>query len=333
MNGRRPHRPPPNPATPASPKDEGPLPSLPLEPVDPRDEWGEDLFVDLEPAAPASGKLFSCCGVTFQSAGRIVQADAADLALARGDRVVVDGEHGVALATVATPTQKQLWDSIPPLRVLRQAETSDLSRETRNQAQAHEALALFRKIARSHNLPIKPVHCDFQQGGRRVLFYFASENRLDFRPLVHDLARELAARIEMRQLGLRDSAKRIGGVGDCGQSLCCSTFLPRFEPVAIRMAKDQNLPLNPSRVSGQCGRLKCCLVYEHAQYSEALRGLPRVGKIIGTPQGEGRVQELDILRRRVRVSFPDGPMVTFEAASLTFPAPTGPLPVTPGGAD
>ena len=139
---------------------------------------------------------------------------------------------------------------------------------------------------------------------------------MDFRELVRDLAARLHHRIELRQVGVRDEAKMVGGIGSCGRELCCSTFLPQFAPVTIRMAKNQNLALNPSRVSGQCGRLKCCLVYEEAQYVEAGQGPAPPGRRVDTPDGPGRVDDLDVLRGRVRVSFPDRPPATYAAADL-----------------
>jgi hypothetical protein len=159
-----------------------------------------------------------------------------------------------------------------------------------------------------------------------VLFYFASEERIDFRDLVKDLSSRLHARIEMRQIGVRDEAKMVGGIGSCGRELCCSTFLPAFQPVSIKMAKDQGLVLNPSKVSGQCGRLKCCLVYEQDLYKEMKKTLPKVGKRVSTPAGDGKVVELDVLRQRVRVWFDEGGSETFPGEVITLLAPTTPPP-------
>ena len=171
------------------------------------------------------------------------------------------------------------------------------------------------------------------------LFCFWSDKRVDFRDLVRDLSARLHLRIEMRQVGVRDEAKQVGGIGSCGRELCCSTFLPHFAPVSIKMAKNQRLVLNPTKVAGQCGRLKCCLMYEDAQYVEASKGLPREGKQVHTPDGVGRVDDLDILGRRVRVSFPDRPPATFDAsevraldANVTPTPATGTLPAHNGPA-
>src|SRR4029077_4958772 len=143
-----------------------------------------------------------------------------------------------------------------------------------------------------------------------------SENRVDFRELVRDLAGKHHLRVEMRQVGVRGEAKMVGGIGSCGRELCCTTFLPRFAPVSIKMAKHQNLVLNPAKVSGQCGRLKCCLVYEEANYVEEATARPKLGKRVSTPEGEGRVADLDLLHGRVRVYFQDGPPQVFSAEQV-----------------
>jgi cell fate regulator YaaT (PSP1 superfamily) len=157
---------------------------------------------------------------------------------------------------------------------------------------------------------------EFHHGGSKATFYFASEARIDFRELVRDLSGRFRARVEMRQVGVRDEAKMVGGIGSCGLELCCTTFLPRFAPVSIKMAKHQNLVLNPTKVSGQCGRLKCCLVYEEANYVEAARDLPKMGKRVTTPEGVGRVGDLDVLQRKIRVYFEDGPPKVFTAEEV-----------------
>ena len=191
-----------------------------------------------------------------------------------------------------------------------------------------EALLYARERARARNLPIKVVRAEYPLAGQKALFYFVSEERIDFRDLVRDLTQKLRLRIEMRQIGVRDEAKMVGGIGACGRELCCSTFLPSFAPVSIKMAKDQNLVLNPTKVAGQCGRLKCCLVYENDLYTEMKKGLPKLGKRVRTPGGDGRVVELDVLRQRIRVQFEEGgsevfPANVVEVASLPQPGGGG----------
>jgi cell fate regulator YaaT (PSP1 superfamily) len=259
-------------------------------------------------------------GVKLHPRGRTLACDAGSLTLRHGDRVVVEVErdgrdgHDTEVATVAvTARVKPTSEALP--RILRRAEPRDLARVDAAQARAAEALAFARERAAARGLAIKLFRADLAPGGR-ALFTFASESRVDFRELVRDLAAKLHVRIEMRQVGVRDEAKILGGIGSCGRELCCSTFLPRFAPVSIRMAKNQNLALSPSKVSGQCGRLKCCLVYEDAVYVEAAAALPRIGKRVMTPDGLGRVGDLDVLRGRVRVTFEDKPPKVFAAAEL-----------------
>src|SRR5262249_35804089 len=153
------------------------------------------------------------------------------------------------------------------------------------------------------NLRMKLIRTEVLHGGNKAIFYFSADGRVDFRELVKDLAHKLHVRIEMRQVGVRDEAKLEGGVGACGRELCCSTWLKDFAPVSLTMAKDQTLALHRQKVSGVCGRLMCCLSYEEETYKELRKGLPRVGKLVSTAKGEGRVRELDVLRQRVRVEF------------------------------
>jgi cell fate regulator YaaT (PSP1 superfamily) len=175
-----------------------------------------------------------------------------------------------------------------------------------------EALAVARGCARALGLAVKL----FRVERIRTIFYLSGDRRLELKELAQALAERFDGRLELRQVGVRDEAKIVGGIGSCGRELCCTTFLPRFAPVSIRMAKNQNLALNPSRVSGQCGRLKCCLVYEEAQYQEARQALPAVGAPVQTPDGPGRVEEVQVLAGRVRVSFPDRPPLVYQHGQL-----------------
>lgn len=171
---------------------------------------------------------------------------------------------------------------------------------------------------------MKLVRAEFNRSGSQVSFYFSSEDRVDFRGLVRDLARQLRARIEMRQIGVRDQAKKVGGIGLCGRELCCSSWIHRFAPVSIRMAKDQGLALNPQKVSGVCGRLLCCLNYEQQAYKELRQGLPKIGKRTQTPLGEGRVREVNVLRGKVRVQLPAG-IKEFDRSELCRDCPQASL--------
>jgi cell fate regulator YaaT (PSP1 superfamily) len=263
-------------------------------------------------------------GVRLQPQGRTLECDAGELRLQAGEQVVVDDRRGGSLAAVVTvPSGRRAARGPLAGRVLRRAEDRDRERARAEQRRQDETLAFARERARARGLGIKVFRVETAPGGDRTTFYFSSEQRVDFRELVRDLAARLHNRIELRQVGVRDEAKLVGGIGSCGRELCCSTFLPHFAPVTIRMAKNQNLALNPARVSGQCGRLKCCLVYEEAQYLEAGQSLPRPGRRVETPDGPGRVEDLDVLRGRVRVSFPDRPPATYPAAELRAAPPAG----------
>ena len=293
-------------------------------PAEPDDPDGEVLYTAGEDHA-GRDTLASVAGVKFHAAGKIYDLDAGDGSYAPGDPVIVETDRGVQQAIVAIAPCRQLTRE-PLRRILRRADAKDFAAAERNARRAEEALRWAKERVRERRLPIKMFRVDVLPGGGKGVFYFSSEDRLDFRDLVRDLSARLHLRIEMRQTGVRDEAKLVGGIGSCGRELCCSTFLPRFEPISIKHAKDQGLVLNPSKVSGQCGRLKCCLIYEHAIYQEMRKGLPKVGKRVATPAGEARVTEVDVLHQRIRVAFAPGDFQTFPAAAVTPLAPAIPPP-------
>lgn len=276
-----------------------------------------------ETERPAAENRRRTVGVRFADSGRTLMCEAGNLDLRVGDVVLVEDRRMGALATVSLPSGLRVVRGPLP-RVIRKADAEDLARRDANEKRAAEALAFARERARARGLAIKMFRVDFAPRGERVFFTFASEQRVDFRELVKDLAARYHTRIELRQVGVREEAKLVGGIGSCGRELCCTTFLPRFAPVSIRMAKNQNIALNPAKVSGQCGRLKCCLVYEDATYVELARGLPKVGKQVETPEGLGRVQDLDILRGLVRVHFADKPPQVFPATDVRRLGPQAP---------
>ena len=276
-------------------------------------------------------RTINIAGVKLDPRGRVLACDAGGLVLRHGEQVVVDDGRETDVGTVAVasaqrPEAPGTTAAAPLPRILRRAEPDDLARVRAAVERAAEARAFARERAAAQQLGIKIFRVDFQRGGRAI-FYFASESRVDFRDLVRDLAARYHTRIELRQVGVRDEAKMVGGIGSCGRELCCTTFLPKFAPVSIKMAKHQNLAMAPTKVSGQCGRLKCCLVYEDATYVEAAAALPKIGKRVGTPDGVGRVGDLDVLRGRVRVYFDGHPPKTFTADELQ-PAPA-PSPTPP----
>ncbi len=256
--------------------------------------------------------------------GRSLDCDSGTLSLRQGDRVVVDDRRGTALATVTMPPAVRVAKGERG-RVLRKAEARDLSRAEQEQKRQQEALVFARQRAKALGLPIKLFRADIGQGNDRAMFFFSCEQRVDFRALVRDLSAYLHARVEMRQVGVRDESRMTGGLGSCGRELCCSTHLTHFAPVSIKMAKHQRLVLNPTKIAGQCGRLKCCLVYEDDLYVELSKGLPKAGKKVETPEGIGRVDDIDVLGGRVRVSFLERPPMTFLASEVR------PLAPAPGG--
>jgi len=237
-------------------------------------------------------------GIQFKPAGVIHEYDSSGLALDRGDRVVVESQRALALATVAraaTPGTRP--GSEPAPKVLRKANARDLDRDEQNHLREREAHRLCLTRIRERRLAMKLVQVDYLLDASKAVFYFCAEGRVDFRELVRDLAQKLHTRIEMKQIGARDETKMLGGVGPCGRELCCSTWLREFQPVSVRMAKEQGLALNPSKLSGMCGRLKCCLRYEYDTYLQLRRDLPKVGAQVTSLKGDGVVLRHNVLKQ------------------------------------
>jgi cell fate regulator YaaT (PSP1 superfamily) len=244
-------------------------------------------------------------GIRFKPAGKVLQYAAEGLALQRGGKCVAESENGVEIATVVMPPYEIEADaeqtSIKP--IIRQASVEDLEQAEAYKSQAREAFDLCRQHIQEMAVPMKLVSADFTLDGRKVIFYFTAEGRVDFRQLVRSLASALQTRIEMRQIGVRDEAKKLGGYGTCGRPLCCSTFLTEFAPISVRMAKEQGLALNPSRISGVCGRLKCCLAYEIPVYKAIRDELPRIGDTYVTEEGPGRVTDVTVMGEAFEVEL------------------------------
>jgi cell fate regulator YaaT (PSP1 superfamily) len=239
--------------------------------------------------------------VRFRIAGRARSFDPGVLALKPRDLVVVETERGPELGEVAGAT-RSLWPAeeganLP--RVLRRADARDLSRADHNRGQEREARRAFLERSRRLGLDVKLIRVDFRFDGGKAVFYFMSEGRIDFRGLVRELSQALHTRVEMRQIGARDETKLVGGVGACGRELCCSSWLREFQAVSVKMAKEQGLSLNPTKLAGMCGRLKCCLRYEYDTYLALRRGLPRVGARVESVKGNGTVVKHLTLKQRV----------------------------------
>ncbi|GMV43901.1 MAG: hypothetical protein AMXMBFR64_56170 [Myxococcales bacterium] len=237
----------------------------------------------------------------FDTTNRVADFHAGDLVLRTGDRVVVETDKGTNVATVVGTPTAALAPRRSLRRILRKASAEDRGHHDFNAQKEREAFRYCLERIRARSLDMKLVTVELMHSDNKAIFYFSAEGRVDFRALVKDLAAHLWTRIEMRQIGIRDEAKMVGGVGSCGRELCCSTWLPEFTPVTIKMAKYQGLVLNPQKVSGLCGRLMCCLGYEQDHYMELRRSLPRVGATVSTPDGVGRVKELHLLKKQVRV--------------------------------
>lgn len=220
-----------------------------------------------------------------------------------GDYVIVEAERGREYGqVVAEPLLISETEVEAPLRkIIRVATRDDLRQIQENKKKTKEAIEICEKKIAEHKLNMKLVDAEFSFDRSKFIFYFTAEGRIDFRELVKDLAREFKARIQLRQIGVRDEAKIFGGFGLCGRVLCCKSFLKDFEPVTVRMAKDQNLPLNPTKISGVCGRLMCCLGYEHEVYKQFLQSLPKEGETINTKEGKGKVISVNPLKRTVIV--------------------------------
>jgi cell fate regulator YaaT (PSP1 superfamily) len=252
-------------------------------------------------------------GIRFKSAGKIMQYLANGLSLRQGDKCIAESEYGPEIATVVLPPRSVESDTTAPALtpILRKATVQDLELAEGYKERAKEAFALCRTQIRELGLPMKLTSVDFTLDGQRAIFYFTAEQRVDFRTLVRYLAGVLKTRIEMRQIGPRDATKQLGGYGVCGRSLCCATFLTDFAPISVRMAKEQGVGLNPSRISGVCGRLKCCLAYEMPVYKAIKDELPRIGETYMTAEGRGRVTDITVVGEAFAVELEESGKMVF----------------------
>ncbi len=233
-------------------------------------------------------------------------ADAGDLHFAPGDQVILSTNRGIELGfALEAPVYREVRDEIKN-RILRRFGYSDSRQMSRNESKSVEALDLCRKLIEERKLPMKLLRVEHLHGGGKAVFYFTADKRVDFRQLIRDLAGQLHTRIEMRQVGVRDAARLVGGQGPCGQPVCCNRFLTKFSPVSIKMAKVQSLMLNPHKVSGICGRLLCCLEYEYEQYRAIARQAPRVGREVQTSEGPARVRDVMLIEGKCVLEMGDG---------------------------
>ena len=244
-------------------------------------------------------------GVRFKDVGKIYYFDPNSVPLKIGDYVIVETARGVECGQVAMEN-KQLEDKeiiFPLKKMIRKANENDLECLRQNKEKEKKAFKICEEKIIQHKLDMKLVDVEYTLDNNKILFYFTADGRVDFRALVKDLASVFRTRIELRQIGVRDEAKMLGGIGVCGRPFCCSSFLGEFQPVSIKMAKEQGLSLSPVKISGTCGRLMCCLKYEQDAYSDLLKRTPKVGAIVNTPDGKGTVVEQNLITGVLKVSL------------------------------
>lgn len=251
--------------------------------------------------------MVTVVGIRFKKAGKIYYFDPADTGVAVGDSAIVETARGVEYGDVVVgPKQVEEESIVSPLKkVIRKATAEDAVQVEANARKEKEAYRVCLKKITEHELPMKLVDVEYTFDANKIIFYFTADGRIDFRDLVKDLASVFRTRIELRQIGVRDEAKMVGGLGCCGRVLCCHSFLGDFEPVSIKMAKEQNLSLNPTKISGSCGRLMCCLKYENDAYESEKKDFPDLGTPAKLPQGEGKVCAINILKKTVNVELKD----------------------------
>lgn len=247
--------------------------------------------------------MISVVGIRFKKAGKIYYFDPDGIAINKFDYVIVETARGLEYGEVVIGLREVSEEEIvsPLKKVIRIATEEDKAKNTENKNREKEAFDICLGKIEDHKLSMKLIDVEYTFDNSKIIFYFVADGRIDFRELVKDLAAIFRTRIELRQIGVRDESKMIGGLGPCGRTMCCSSFLGDFEPVSIKMAKEQSLSLNPTKISGVCGRLMCCLNYEQSTYEDIRKRTPIVGSVVKTPDGEGEVVENNILLEKVKV--------------------------------
>ncbi len=249
--------------------------------------------------------MYTVVGVSFKRAGKVYYFDPADFDLGMGDHVIVETARGIEFGEVVlNPKEVTEKEIVAPLKkVIRKASPDDYEKNDENKRLEKKAYDICLQKIKKHDLPMKLIDVEYTFDHNKIIFYFTAEGRVDFRELVKDLARVFKTRIELRQIGVRDEAKMIGGLGICGRALCCSLFLRDFDPISIKMAKKQELSLNPSKISGVCGRLMCCLKYESTTYKRLKEEMPEVGDTVETDVGEGKIVKRNLVKKTVKVDI------------------------------
>jgi cell fate regulator YaaT (PSP1 superfamily) len=266
--------------------------------------------------------MISVVGIRFKKAGKIYYFDPDEIVINKFDHVIVETARGLEFGEVVIGKREvEEAEIVSPLKkVIRIATNEDQVKNSDNKDREKEAFDLCLGKIGEHGLSMKLIDVEYTFDNSKIIFYFVADGRIDFRELVKDLAAIFRTRIELRQIGVRDESKMIGGLGPCGRSMCCSTFLGDFEPVSIKMAKEQSLSLNPTKISGVCGRLMCCLNYEQSTYEDIRKRTPIVGSIVKTPDGEGEVVENNILlekiKARVKISPDEFDIITYNITEI-----------------
>ncbi len=246
--------------------------------------------------------------IKLRESGKITHFSTSGMRFKAGDYVIIEADRGLDYGQILSDPEAILESDLEePLRkIIRKANPWDMHQIDKNKNKIKEVMDSCSKKIKERHLAMKLIDAEYSFDRSKIVFYFTAEGRVDFRDLVKDLASAFKTRIELKQIGVRDEAKMLGGLGPCGRALCCATHLKDFEPVTIKMAKEQNLPLNPTKISGLCGRLMCCLGYEYSTYKDLMKGMPREGEIIKTAKGNAKVLGINALKRSATVELEDG---------------------------
>lgn len=258
--------------------------------------------------------MYTVIGIRFKKAGKIYYFDPGELDLKVGDKAIVETARGLEFGEVVVGPKKVKEEEIvqPLKKVIRKATEEDIKQQKINEQKEIEAFEICLEKIEKHGMDMKLIDVEYTFDVSKIIFYFTAEGRVDFRELVKDLASVFRTRIKLRQIGVRDEAKMLGGIASCGREICCASFMGEFDPVSIRMAKDQNLSLNPSKISGLCGRLMCCLRFENDVYQELKDQFPKNGEKVHTSLGEGTVVDKDYLQETVKVEIDDNQYINVE---------------------
>ncbi len=288
-----------------------------------REQLAGESRSEPEKMPPQPSMMNKIVGIQFKRRGKVYDFGCGHFVLSKGDKVIVITEEGPAVGCVVTePQEMEIKPVKRPLKnVYRLATEEEMGRYENAARFETEVYDFCYERIKARNIPMCLVYVERRFDGSKTVVYFTAEGRVDFRDLVKDLVRRFRTRIEMRQIGVRHQAKMVGGLGPCGRPLCCATFLENFDPVTIKMAKEQNISLNPGKISGMCGRLMCCLAYEHKFYEQIKKNFPKVGKKVNTPRGHGKVVRHNVLKETVTVLLEPGVEVDFKASEVGVCAP------------